>query len=285
MNKAPLRLGATLMIFAAGTCAAQTVSDPTVTVGQPATSDMLHTDSKGRHLAPHDSFYLLEYVSAKTDKGVEGFEPGQEVHLVEVHRPTHTLIVSNGRAQVELSPSKLTNDMDVAALARAKDQAGQAKIASYVQAEEVAYQKYEKDAADATAKDLEHVNKEQAVQTTVGTATSADLPAQPTTDATNGTSAVNTGYYGENGYGYGSPYGYFGGGGSGTTVVVNRANGGSNGGGAKAPSAPAAPAAPPGKAAAPAAGGGGGAGKGEVKEVRESELWPPGSHRRRLSRG
>lgn len=260
MNHAPTRSGATFLIFAVGlalgassSATAQTVSDPTITVGQPADSAMLHTDAKGRHLAPHDSFYMLDYVSAKTDKGVEGFEPGQEVHLVEVHRLTHTLVVSNGRAQVEVSPSKLTNDMDIAALARAKDQANQAKVAAYIQAEEVAYQKYEKEAADATAKDLEHANKEQAAQSTVGTGTQVDLPAQPT-DATNGTSTVNAGYYGSGNYGYGSPYGYFGGG---QTVVVTPQKG-NNGSTGKAPNpAPAAAAAPAGKVAAPAGGGGG----------------------------
>ena len=255
MNRTPLRLGATLLFFAAGTCAAQTVSDPTITVGQPAASEMLHTDAKGRHLAPHDSFYLLEYVSAKTDKGVEGFEPGQEVHLVEVHRPTHTLVVSNGRAEVEVSPSKLTNDMDIAALARAKDQANQAKITAYLQAEEAAYQKHEKEAADATAKDLQNASKEQVAQSVVGTGTQTSLPAQPT-DTTVNADYNGGGYYGAGGYGYGSPYGYFGG--SSETVVIDRGRGGSNNG---TPRTPTAPAAPPSQVAVPSRGGGGGPGK------------------------
>ena len=113
----------------------------------------------GHHLAPHGTLYLLEYVSVKTDKGVEGFAPGQEVHVVEVHRPTHTLVVSDGRAQVEVSPSKAHHDMDIAAMVRRKDQANQARIAAYVQKEQDAYNKFEKEAAEATAKDVERADK------------------------------------------------------------------------------------------------------------------------------
>ena len=173
------------------------------------TTDSAHTDAKGRHLAPRDTFYLLSYVAVKTDKGVEGFDPGQEVHLVEVHRPTQTLVVTDGHAQVEVPPSKLTNDMDVAAMVRQKDEAKQAQVATYVQAEQEAYNKYEREAADATAKDLEHardVQQQQAAEVRREEQAPVAQIATPTpVDA-----SINTGgYYGDGGYGYGSPYGYF----------------------------------------------------------------------------
>ena len=166
---------------------------------------MVHTDSKGRHFAPHDTFYTLDYVSARTDKRVEGYPPGTEVHLVSVNREAHTLTVTDGHANVELSPDKLTNDMDIANFARAKDQANQAQIVAYQQAEAKAFQEYEKQAADYTAKDLENRQKEQH---------EADARAQEHAEANTNAQAVNSsagnnGYYNEGGYGYGSPYGYF----------------------------------------------------------------------------
>ncbi len=183
MNIAPARFGAIfLTLLLPAVAHAQTVdgtSPPAVDAavpvasvapaapGQPLAGDMLHTDAHGRHLAPHGTLYLLEYVSVKTDKGVEGFEPGQEVHVVAADRATHTLVVSDGRAQVEVSPSKLTNDMDIAAMVRQKDQTNQARIAAYVQTEQEAYNKFEKEAAEATAKDVERADKQQAASSTI----------------------------------------------------------------------------------------------------------------------
>ena len=197
--------------------------------GQPiAASDMLHTDAHGRHLAPHGTLYLLEYVSVKTDKGVEGFEPGQEVHVVAAHRATHTLVVSDGRAQIEISPDKLTNDMDIAAMVRRKDQTNQASIAAYVQKEQDDYNKFEKQAAEATAKDVERADKQQAASSTiVDNSINATQTAQPAATTADG-SAYNN-YYGSNGYGYGNSYSYFDGGGS-VTIVNPGGNRPSNNG-------------------------------------------------------
>ena len=282
MTHFPSRSGVIALTLAAG-CGlgaflnAQTVADgpstqadsngavPVASVA-PATADKMldasiaPRDSKGRHMAPRDTFYLLEYVSAKTDKGVEGFEPGQEVHLVEVHRPTHTLVVSNGRAQVEVEPSKLTNNMDIAALVRQKDLNNQARIAAYVQAEEAASHKAEKEAAEAAAKDIEHHNQEQVAESRVGDDLQASQPASQVAAAYND-GGVGSGYYGYGNNGYGSPYSYFGG--YSNQTVVNPAP--------RAPAA-AAPAAAPavgvpvgtggGKVAAP---GGGGSAVGRPK--------------------
>ncbi len=249
MNIAPARFGAIfLTLLLPAVSHAQTVdgtSPPAVDTavpvasvapaapGQPiAASDMLHTDAHGRHLAPHGTLFLLEYVSVKTDKGVEGFEPGQEVRVVEAHRATHTLVVSDGRAQIEVSPSKLTNDMDMAAMVRQKDQANQASIAAYVQKEQDAYNKFENTAAEATAKDVERADKQQAASSTIIDDSGASLSAQPvdaTATTTNGNGSAYNNYYGSGGYGYGSPYSYFPEGGTVVTNVnptANRANNG-----------------------------------------------------------
>lgn len=202
-----------------------------------------HSDAKGRRIAPHDTFYLLTYVSAPTDKGVEGFAPGQEVHLVEVHRPTETLVVSDGHAQVEVSPAKLTNDMDLAELVRNKDQTSQARINAYLQSEEEAYKREQVKVAEETNKDLDKREQKQAADLQkIAEAQASPTPAAPVSASVDG-----GGYYGSGGYGYGSPYSYF----TGGSVALSPQ--------ATAPSAPAA-AQPsnPGKVAVPSSGAGGG---------------------------
>ena len=134
---------------------------------------------------------------------MEGFEPGAEVHLVSVDREAHTLTVTDGHAQVVVPPDKLTNDTDIAAMVKAKDQANQAQIAAYQQAEAKAYQEYEKQAADYTAKDIEKRQQEQR-DGQARAQEQANQNAQPVN------ASVNTnGYYNEGGFGYGTPYGYF----------------------------------------------------------------------------
>ena len=180
--------------------------------GSPAAiAGMPHTDARGRHLAPHGTFFIVSYVSAKTDKGVEGFVPGQEVKLVDVDREKHTLTVTDGRAEVEVSPNQLTNDIDIAAMVRQKDEAGQARINAYLQAEMAAYQQYEKQQAIASAQEIREINKEQAVAQAVSTAqTTATAPSTVPVETVDGAVAtVGSGYYNEGGYGYGSPYSYF----------------------------------------------------------------------------
>lgn len=194
---------------------------------------MVANSNKERHLAPHDTFYLLSYVAVKTDTGVNGFDPGQEVRLVEVHRDTHTLVVTDGHAQVEVQPSQLTNDMDLAAMVRRKDQANQARIVAYQQAEQAAYAKFERTAADATAKDLADRRKAQQEQAEAIRAQEQTPVAQIATPANTVGDGFN-GYYGYGGYGYGSPYSYF----SAPSTVISSPRG--NGTGAAAGAASSA---------------------------------------------
>ena len=173
---------------------------------QALAAQMVENSPRSRHLAPHDTFYLLSYVAVKTEKGVEGFDPGQEVHLVEVRRDRQTLLVSNGHAQVEVSPSNLTNDIDIAALVRQKDQSSQARIAQHIKDEQIAYSKYEREAADATASDLAQRRDDQRKQDEEARRGEQAPVAQTAAPASN---PANNGYYGDGGYGYGSPYSYF----------------------------------------------------------------------------
>ena len=226
MTKLPSLVGALALGLSVGATAAfaQTTTAPAkdepavTTSGTPSAADQQkaslmveNATPNERHLAPHDTFYMLSYVAVKTGTGVEGFTPGQEVHLVEVRRPTHTLVVTDGHAQVEVSPSNLTNDIDMGALARQNDQANQTKLAAYAQHEKAAYDKYERSVADATQKDLEGREKQQQAAVTeqikeentpvASTAPPANVPL-----SSNGYN--NNGYYNDGGYGYGNPYSY-----------------------------------------------------------------------------
>ena len=225
MISLPSRHGALALVLTAGlVSAAKAQTQP-----QTPAEQMVHTDAKARHLAPHDTFYTLGYDSARTDKGVEGFPPGTEVHLVSVNREAHTLTVTDGHANVELAPEKLTNDLDIAAMVKAKDDASQAQIVAYQQQEAKQFQEYEKQVAEYTSKDLENREKTiQAQNAAQSDATAANNEAQPVS------SSYNNGYYNEGGYGYGSPYGYFAGltptnasgGGKGSNPTATIQNGG-----------------------------------------------------------
>lgn len=201
----------------------------------PASTDSMAsapTRTGERHLAPHDTFYLLQYVSVKTPTGIIGFEPGQEVHLVEVKRAERKLVVGDGQAQVEVGPEQLTNDMDIAALVRQKDQANQAKVAQYVASEQKAYDDAQRTAAETTEKAADKINQQQqqAAQREADKV-AANNASQKATDANAGNASGASSVGGDSkldepavpvggtsgGYGYagsayyGSPYSYFGG--------------------------------------------------------------------------
>ncbi len=187
--------------------------------GEGQTAAAAVNGSAPRHLAPHDTFYLLQYVSARTPTGVVGFEPGQEVRLVEVHRDTRTLVVGDGQAKVEVGPDKLTNDMDIAALVRQKDQANQTAIANHIQAEQKAYDESQRKVAVETAKDIEKINKTER-ETSAVNGNDSKLNQPPVEVA----GSAGYGYAG-NSY-YGSPYSYFS---APATSVAAPAAGGSTG--------------------------------------------------------
>ena len=57
-----------------------------------------------------------------------GFEPGQTVRFVSANADKGTLLVTDGTYDVEVRPEQLTNDLDVANIARRRDQASQQQL-------------------------------------------------------------------------------------------------------------------------------------------------------------
>ena len=107
--------------------------DPSAARSSPPTNtppvDSTTAQPKRRQAQP-GTFFLLQYASVKTSRGVYGFEPGHEVHLVRTLPDKGTVIVSDGKSELEISPSLLTNDLDVAAQLAQADAATQAQIVS-----------------------------------------------------------------------------------------------------------------------------------------------------------
>ena len=117
------------------------------------------------HLAPPGTFFVLTYVSVPTSHGIIGFEPGREVHFVQVDRAKGRLLVTDGQYQVELQPSQLTNDLDMAAMARKGDQESQQQIHSYIDREEQVYSRFTK------ARDVEYAKAMERAASGLPTAT------------------------------------------------------------------------------------------------------------------
>jgi hypothetical protein len=106
-------------------------------------------------LAKQGTFFVLEYVSVPTPNGIIGFEPGREVHFVRAEHDKGMLIVSDGEHDVEMKPSQLTNDLDIADLARNGDQSSQHQITAYIAHEKAVYAAMTKAANIRFAQDLE----------------------------------------------------------------------------------------------------------------------------------
>ena len=88
------------------------------------------TPSEYHRLAPPGVLYLLEYFSLKSDTGVIGFAPGTRLRLIE--DKGETIVVSDGRTKFEVDEDKLTNDLDIAAVAANQDAEGQQQLADYL---------------------------------------------------------------------------------------------------------------------------------------------------------
>ena len=68
-------------------------------------------------------------VGAGCPHGVVGFVPGQMVRFVSADEAKGTLMVTDGAHQAEVNPMQITNDLDIAAIARRQDQASQGAVA------------------------------------------------------------------------------------------------------------------------------------------------------------
>ena len=121
-----------------------------------------------RHLAPEGVFYVLSYLSVPTPKGIIGFEPGCEVSLVAVHNETGSLLVTDGKYQVEARPSQLTNDMDIAALARNQDARSQQIVSAYLNNERDTFQKTQQKIDQEHSANVDKINASIVENSAVG---------------------------------------------------------------------------------------------------------------------
>jgi hypothetical protein len=91
-------------------------------------------------LAPEGTFYLMERVVVKSDSGVTGFAPGTRVKLIEDRG--ETLFVKNDdNVKFEAPSDKVTNDLDLAALAAKQDAQSQRLLAQDKEERMAAYRR------------------------------------------------------------------------------------------------------------------------------------------------
>jgi hypothetical protein len=84
----------------------------------------------------------MERVSIRTDSGVTGIAPGTRVHLIQDNGDKFR--VSDGNTTFDVSPDKLTDDVDLGNLVARNDAASQRMLAAYIQ---------QQNAADRQARD------------------------------------------------------------------------------------------------------------------------------------
>ena len=82
------------------------------------------------HLAPLGYLYVLQRVSKTTDSGVTGVDPGTP--LLIINRGPEQTLLTDGTTQFQVDNSNLTNDTDVAELARSGDPQSQAALATWM---------------------------------------------------------------------------------------------------------------------------------------------------------
>ena len=149
-----------------------------------------------RHLAPEGTFFIVEYVSVHVAHGIVGFVPGQEVHFISADEAKGTLLVSDGKYQTEVNPMQVTNDLDVAAMARRQDETGQRQLEASQDAARTEDEKIRRGLDVAHANDVAKVH----AGTGIGGHSALDQQAQAASSFDR--AALRNGYY------YGSPYYY-----------------------------------------------------------------------------
>ena len=93
----------------------------------------------GHHYAPEGRFFILKYVSAVTPKGPVGLRAGPRGAVRQSQPGNESLVVTDGKYELEVSPRILTNDMEIADLARGQDEASQFQLAMYQERESRAF--------------------------------------------------------------------------------------------------------------------------------------------------
>jgi len=113
-------------------------------------------------LAPAGVLYPIEYVSSTTKDGVIGFLPGKSLRVVE--DKGDTIVVSDGKNKGEVSADKLTNDLDIAALAAQQDAEGQQVLTGYLKNRKAAEEAFLARQNAIYDRDLREIAKNQAAQ-------------------------------------------------------------------------------------------------------------------------
>jgi len=112
------------------------------------------------HLAPPGVLYPIEYVSSTTKDGVIGFLPGRPLRVVE--DKGETIVVSDGKKKGEIPADRLTNDLDIAALAAQQDAEGQEMLTDYLKNRQAAEEAFVARRYAALGRDLREIQAKQA---------------------------------------------------------------------------------------------------------------------------
>jgi len=113
-------------------------------------------------LAPSGVLYPIEYVSSTTKDGVIAFLPGRPLRVVE--DKGDTIVVSDGKKKGEVSADKLTNDLDLAALAARQDGDGQQQLADYLDGQRASNEAFRARQNAALDRDQREIAKNRAAQ-------------------------------------------------------------------------------------------------------------------------
>ena len=132
-----------------------------------------------RRLAPDGTFFVTQYVSVRTPKGVAGFEPGRQVKFVGVDEAKELLIVTDGEYQAELGPMQLTNDIDIAVLAQRQDQASQQQLMALLEKDRQADEKLREQQGINYSKEMARIH----TSASVGGHTVLDQKSEPASAA------------------------------------------------------------------------------------------------------
>lgn len=109
---------------------AQSSPGPSLIAKAPAPAVPRPGQKEHHRLAPVGVFFLMERVALITDSGVIGFAPGTRVRLIK--DKGETFLVTDSTTNFDVSPDKLTDDIDLGALAAKNDAASQQALAEFV---------------------------------------------------------------------------------------------------------------------------------------------------------
>jgi hypothetical protein len=129
------------------------------------------------HKAPPGCLYVLKRVSKTTSSGVVGVAPGTRLTIIS--KGAVVSVMSDGIQQFDVDNDIMTDDQDIAALARQSDSNSQAALAGWMQQRQALIEQSNRDAA----KKLEPTQSERPAslaQASSGAARSAAAPPNPT---------------------------------------------------------------------------------------------------------